>query len=749
MATNYIAPTWRMPENTNKDKLSNYSVIFSATNSNFIDCGDLTSLSNLNAFSTSIWFKCTDVSSAPVIINGGNSGSNRFYLQLLANGTTIRYVMGGTTKDTTVSNIADGNWHNVATVHDGTSLDIYLDGDKEGTFTTVSPNPSIGNSFTIGRYFLGSQNFFNGNLSQLAIFNYGLSQGQLNYLYNLNNPMAITGAKPIAYYPLGDNSNPRALAGYPNLAVGGSVFDFNSSSINSKAINLGTNTLSFTQNLTISFWIKTSQTVTNTFIAKDNNSLNSGRNWAIYVSNSFPGQLTFWTTPNGSTSNIQILRTNSISVSDNKWHHVVCINDYTNSIKQIWIDNDLEAENNLGAAISNSATEVQIGNRATNPRFPYDGQISNVAFWDTAFTSTQVEEAYNNGAPGDISSLNPVAWYKLNAEDTFNGSDWTIKDYGSSGNDGTSVDMDSSSLVQSNLYRTTPYSNYSINLDGVDYLDFNNASGNLMTNKNAISISGWFKLDSNITGSVFSNWHGGLDIQYLLRYNTGTGIGIQWYIYSNSNTTRIDTNYFPNVGDWVHVVGVKDPITNGGQSRVYINSVEYRTNSTNLSVAIANNSRSDLIGAFKASNTVKNPMNGSISNVAYWTDTALTQAQVTEIYNGGLTTDLNSISGTAPSHWTPMDEKSIYYNGSVIVARDVMNNLIATGVNLIQENIVGNAPGSNANGIGNNLNISNLRGDMSNSAKNSYSINMADYGDPNNQGLTPANSGRTKEVPPN
>ena len=26
MATNYIAPTWRMPENTNKDKLSNYSL---------------------------------------------------------------------------------------------------------------------------------------------------------------------------------------------------------------------------------------------------------------------------------------------------------------------------------------------------------------------------------------------------------------------------------------------------------------------------------------------------------------------------------------------------------------------------------------------------------------------------------------------------------------------------------------------------------------------------------------------------
>ena len=31
MGTNYIAPIWRMPENTNKDKLSNYSIDFGST----------------------------------------------------------------------------------------------------------------------------------------------------------------------------------------------------------------------------------------------------------------------------------------------------------------------------------------------------------------------------------------------------------------------------------------------------------------------------------------------------------------------------------------------------------------------------------------------------------------------------------------------------------------------------------------------------------------------------------------------
>ena len=50
MSTNYIAPMWRMPRNTNKDKLSNYSINFNGS-TDYIDCGspslfdDLTSLS--------------------------------------------------------------------------------------------------------------------------------------------------------------------------------------------------------------------------------------------------------------------------------------------------------------------------------------------------------------------------------------------------------------------------------------------------------------------------------------------------------------------------------------------------------------------------------------------------------------------------------------------------------------------------------------------------------------------------------
>ena len=139
-------------------------------------------------------------------------------------------------------------------------------------------------------------------------------------------------------------------------------------------------------------------------------------------------------------------------------------------------------------------------------------------------------------------------------------------------------------------------------------------------------------------------------------------------------------------------------------------------------------------------------VDGKLSNCAIW-NVQLTSTEVKEIYNAGIPTDLSGFSGTAPVAWWPMDGKKIYYNGSVIVARDAIGTNDCTGVNLVQENIVGNAPGSRSNGTGIGLGISELKGDMKDSTNNAYSINMADYGDPNNQGVTAANSGRTTSVP--
>ena len=430
-----------------------------------------------------------------------------------------------------------------------------------------------------------------------------------------------------------------------------------------------------------------------------------------------------------------------ISFTDTtSWYHLVCVfksGDITNS--KIYLDGVDQTTTDVGtfpSSLSLTGLKTIIGAyHSINQVF--QGKLSNVAIFNTALTSTQVETLYNNGSPStDISSLSPTAWYKLNAADTFDGSNWTINDYGSGGNDGTSSGMDSSNLVVSDLQQTSGYSPYALDFDGInDYLDFNNASANIMTNKNAISVSGWFKLNSNTTSTIAGNWYGSGLGQYLLRYNSGTGLGLQWYIKTNSNTYRIDTNYFPSVGDWVHIVGVKDPTTNGGQIRFYVNTVEYTQNNTDFSVAIANNNNSDQIGVFNNSTAF---MDGSISNVAYWTDTALTQAQVTEIFNEGRPSNLNTFSGNAPAHWLQIGSNSSFNTNWTCLDEIGTNNAVsanmsnddivdgvgysASGLGTSSIDIVGDAPYSTANGLSENMDV--LDRTLDTPIRNTHSIQL-------------------------
>ena len=320
-------------------------------------------------------------------------------------------------------------------------------------------------------------------------------------------------------------------------------------------------------------------------------------------------------------------------------------------------------------------------------------------------------------------------------------------------------------------------SNYSLDFDGSsDYIDIVNSSTapaifQNIGNSNSYSISTWINTltTAAIPGGANYYWFALSTILELRRERVPSTItvkvpfnlsvnGGKLFFGRSSNYTGSSEKYESttdvNTGAWVHCVAT----VNNNTLTFYINGSldsthTFTTATGDCSVGTDNvnfniGARSTDSGASDAYFGAENgtAVGGKISNTAIW-NVQLTSTEVAEIYNAGVPTDLSSFSGTAPIAWYPMDGKKIYYNGSVIVARDAISTNDATGVNLIQENIEGNAPGSRSNGTGNNLSITDLKGDMKTSTKNAYSINMADYGDPNSQGVTPANSGRTTSVP--
>jgi len=63
-----------------------------------------------------------------------------------------------------------------------------------------------------------------------------------------------------------------------------------------------------------------------------------------------------------------------------------------------------------------------------------DGNIDEVAIFDSVLSAAQVSSIYNGGKPQSLTSYNPVGWWRMGDNDGGTGS--TITDQGSGGNNG-------------------------------------------------------------------------------------------------------------------------------------------------------------------------------------------------------------------------------------------------------------------------------------------------------------------------
>jgi len=262
MGTNYIAPMWRMPKNTNKDKLSNYSVdLGGGYNGRAFLCGTVDEECKLDS-TVSLFVLFDSVSNSPsgfqnVLFSRarpgfGNPSSNfGFRLEREATGFRIKASYGpyNYTSNTTISSqnlYSYDVYHHIAITLSYTgsayNFTIWVDGVADvpsQSPVTMSPlglPPSntaphnfciggVGNATTIRT----QETFYDGNVAQCSIFDYALDSTQISYLNEGNNPMAMSDP-PKLYWPLADNMNINTVSNItyaPNISVGAdSVFDF-------------------------------------------------------------------------------------------------------------------------------------------------------------------------------------------------------------------------------------------------------------------------------------------------------------------------------------------------------------------------------------------------------------------------------------------------------------------------------------------------------------------------------------------
>jgi hypothetical protein len=210
----------------------------------------------------------------------------------------------------------------------------------------------------------------------------------------------------------------------------------------------------------ISSWIKTTQAgvagafwYSGTTIVELRQQQGAGNHtpFNFGISKPFPGSsdvLSFGRTDDYLTSGAYDLVFSTATVNDGNWHHVAITIDNDDYI--FYVDGSSAGSGTFSNAtgdcsVATTTSNLQIGSRSRDggqkDRNLYDGNIDELAIFNYKLTSGNVTTIYNSGVPSDLSSLSPIAWYRMGEEATWDGSKWTLVDQGSGGNNGESVNM--------------------------------------------------------------------------------------------------------------------------------------------------------------------------------------------------------------------------------------------------------------------------------------------------------------------
>ena len=466
------SPQWLLPNNENKDKVSNYSFEFDG-NDDYIDIGNEINFEYNDAFSYSFWVNPNVVGGVNYLYSKYHSSGRGILIYYNSNGASTPAAIslglfntnGGSISTRKRITTATGNiltkgvWNNIVITYDGSGLGSGIKLYKNGVGQTVTvtqdnlQNSTILNSSNsyLGA-FNGTGSFLAGKLDEFTIFNTELSSADALSIYGVGQPTDLTDLSPIAWYRMGEEANftsnwlvdNSALSNYSKRSF---YFDGTDQYLNSGALSTLANASSFS----ISLWVKRGTTAGNyrrvcgKYASASDNILIGVRPTTI-----FPR---FYVTNGGVTSYV----TANVGLTFNTWQNLVVVFDGSLTGNQnrakIYLDGNNITATDVGtipATTSADVTDFYFGKANGLGVFYWLGNQDEVGIFNYPLTPTQVTSVYNGGVPDDLMDTvgltPPTNNYRMGEDASFNGTNWTVPDNVGT-NDGTSVNMGVDDLV--------------------------------------------------------------------------------------------------------------------------------------------------------------------------------------------------------------------------------------------------------------------------------------------------------------
>ena len=421
------------------------------------------------------------------------SGANYFLINVstVASDSYSIYAQGknGTTWIVFSSaGIKKNTWNHIALVCESSSIKFYVNGiDATSSSSNNFPGITQTSNFNIGSD--GTSRNFDGLMSNFKVWNTNLSDTQVFSLYNNGKPIQTLNNIPqnsnlIGWWQLNDTATFDGTnwsipddSGNNNTGVSlnmaqTNLVDTNVSTLNGISSGMSQANLVQSDLQTVAPYSKYAME----FDSADSDYIEIPNSSDLQLVNT-DFSISFWLNPTNShngmvmqnyqggvggwgvyyvSGNLRFISMTGptvwqtlTTVSTSQWTHILIVGDDTGN-NLLCYKNGAEVYNaSYALNITSTPNNTFIGSEKGTVLF-FNGKLSNFSIWNTALTSSQVSEIYNEGLPGNLNShsaySNLVSWWQLGENSSFDGNNWIVADEKGT-NNGTSANMTEANLT--------------------------------------------------------------------------------------------------------------------------------------------------------------------------------------------------------------------------------------------------------------------------------------------------------------
>lgn len=630
-------------------------------------------------FSVSTWIKTSNTASQYIAEKDISGCTNASWLLGTSIGTAGKvYAIIGTTSTSCAqesfqsqTTVTDGNWHHIVLIRNaGGTNQLYVDGKldsiqiDQGGSTTNSQQLTIGTHYDDASTYTG---FFDGQLDEVKIYNYSLSQDDIRIDMNAGASanfgtgsasestllQDVNGSSPLAYWKLDENTGTVASDSTNNGNTGaltsGATWEqgkYNSGTlldgINDHVLVNDSNSLDITGDFTISAWVKKTGTGNMQVVSKTGAAASGG--YAMLVGNQ--GEL-YCRTDNGTTYVDSFTNYTGYVPNGGGWKFLTIAR--TGTSCRVYVDGvDRTSTAGTHTTLTANALNLTIGARADLSIEFWKGTIDDVKIYTYGRTPAQIAYDYNGGPP--------IAYWNLDEGKGIS----TVYDSSGQGNTGTMTSFDHRSWGPGKI-------GSGLIFNGANYVQ---ASG-LLGSPSTVTLEAWVNptaYDSS-GGEVIS-----LGDYVVIRVNT-TLISAFYYngtAWSGPSFAMVPTN------QWHHIVFVANP--GASTQKLYIDGVLRSSLTMATAISWAGLGSNTFIGKHGNAGTVFD-YSGTIDDVKIY-NYERTPAQVAYDYNRGKALvhyKLDECQGTITNNGSvTTDSFTATLSGSIVIGGSGSQTAVGT-----------------------------------------------------------------------